>query len=157
MAADEDGPAVGPAFTPDGGTLYLDNKRDSNEADNSVHLIRRVPKVSPASSSALTAVNAALQFDGDDLVEFPSFSFDPLASYASEGFVTSPLKADEGAGLACGMPEQSSLWFPRVSHWRWLYAPRREGRGVEIAIAGAPAPPSPTHFACVRHGQTHRL
>ena len=103
------------------------------------------------------AVNYALQFDGDDVVDVPGLTFDPLGSYTLEGIVSSPAKADKGDGLVLGMPEQSFLALTKGESWRWVYNPRRRNAGAEISIAGAPARAERTHLACVRDGQTHRL
>ena len=102
-------------------------------------------------------MDTALMFDGDDRVEIPSLTFDPQGSYTLEGFIASPVKADKGAGLAFGMPDQSYLSFTRLNDWRWVYQPQKRSGGVEIAIAGAAARPERTHLACVRDGHTHRL
>ena len=101
--------------------------------------------------------DAALKFDGDDVVEIPSLTFDPLSSYTLEAFVTSPVTTDVGAGLAFGMPEQSYLSFTRLGDWRWVYVPQERNMGREMAIAGATALQARSHLACVRDGQSHRL
>ncbi len=103
-------------------------------------------------------VDSALQFDGDDVVELPGLKFDPASSYTLEGYITAPIKADKGAGLAFGMPKQSYLSFTRLGDWRWVYVPHSSGdKGRDISIAGAAARPERTHIACVRDGKAHRL
>ncbi len=122
------------------------------------------------SSPATSPMDAALQFDGDDIVTIPTLPFDLLSPFTWEAYVAVPQKSPFGRdGVVIGVAAKGEslaeipggdspaqfLSLTKELKWRWKYGSGKEREGNVHSIATARA--ERTHLACVCEGKTHRL
>ena len=115
-------------------------------------------------------MNAALQFDGDDIVTISTLPFDLLAPYTWEAYVAAPQKAPFGRdGVIIGVAAKGQtlaeipggdspaqyLALTKELRWRWKYGSGKDREGNLHSIPTARA--ERTHLACVCEGKTYRL
>jgi serine/threonine protein kinase len=131
-----------------------------------------VPASKPATSkvASTSTLDAALQFDGESMVDLPTLPFDPKASFTWEGYVAAPQLSPLGSeGIILGVTGKGRSMmvlpkgeanaqffaFTRLSQWRWKFGDG-QGRGSAIVAESKPKAER-THFACVHEGKTFRL
>ena len=121
-------------------------------------------------NSATSRMDAALQFDGDDIVTIPTLLCDVLAPYTWEAYVAAPQKAPagrDGVVIGFGAKGESLAEVPKVDSpaqflsltkelkWRWKYGYGKDREGNVHSIATDRA--ERTHLACVCEEKTYRL
>ena len=120
--------------------------------------------------SVTTPMDAALQFDGDDIVTISTLPFDLLAPYTWEAFIAAPQESPLGRdGVVIGVAGKGQtlaemqgadspgqfLALTRGLKWRWKYGAGKDREGNLHGIPTARA--ERTHLACVCEGTSHRL